>query len=394
MLSIKLAIRNLLGTGLRFWLNCLVIALSVTVIIFARGLYAGLTQQLLDAVISTETGVGQCQAKSLDPLDPITFDKGKSLLTAELQQVISAEKAAVILFHPATLYTKGRALPVVLRGINQEQTTLTIPSHNLAETTDTFPPVIIGRNMAKYLRAKQGDIVTIKWRDQNGVFDAIDFRIKEIFSTINPRVDNNIIWLSLPQLQKMCEQKNFASIVVFPHQNTYNKLSTTTSKDWKYKDQVQLVDWMMALIRSDESWMRLIFVLLLFLSGIGIFNAQILSVFKRQREIGVLMALGMRSEQVVRLFTLEGIITTLFGFLGTAIFGTPILLYIAHIGIPVDHAEGLGVPIPEFLTPHYTNSVILTTLLFVLVLMTFVSWWPTRRISRMEPARAIRGRGL
>ena len=47
------------------------------------------------------------------------------------------------------------------------------------------------------------------------------------------------------------------------------------------------------------------FAILLSLAAMGIFNAQVLSIFRRGREIGTLMALGMRRSRVVGLFTRE-----------------------------------------------------------------------------------------
>jgi ABC-type lipoprotein release transport system permease subunit len=294
------------------------------------------------------------------------------------------------------LYIKGRAASVVLRGINPEQKSITIPTNLLVENVnqDDFPPILIGKAMPSFLNVGKGDIITLKWRDSRGTFDAFDFRIRDVFTTTNPRVDMNNIWLSLGQLQKMCEASNQVSFLIFSEKTTYEQLTKTLPVGWISYSQNELTKFVQALVKSKQKGALVMFALLLFLSGIGILNAQILSVFKRQREIGVLLALGMNKNQVVRLFTLEGIITTLTGFVGMIIFGSPLLYLAAIKGIPIDHAEGMGMPLPEFLLPHYSMMEVATTLFFIFCLMTFVSWWPTRRISCMEPARAIRGRGL
>ena len=56
MLIPKLALRNLLGAGLRTWLNVFVLSLSFITIIFLQGMYSGMLKQVEVATFRTETG--------------------------------------------------------------------------------------------------------------------------------------------------------------------------------------------------------------------------------------------------------------------------------------------------------------------------------------------------
>ena len=59
MLSIKLAWRNLIGAGLRTWLNVIVLSISFVVIIWHRGMLDGWHQQARLDTIDWEIGGGQ-----------------------------------------------------------------------------------------------------------------------------------------------------------------------------------------------------------------------------------------------------------------------------------------------------------------------------------------------
>ena len=69
---------------------------------------------------------------------------------------------------------------------------------------------------------------------------------------------------------------------------------------------------MEAVIKQDRPNAIMIYIILLSLAAMGIFNAQTLSIFRRKKEIGTLMALGMKKRTVVALFTIEGALNAFF----------------------------------------------------------------------------------
>ena len=45
-------------------------------------------------------------------------------------------------------------------------------------------------------------LVTLRWRDKNGAFDAAEIIIANIFKTNVPTVDGGQIWIPIDQLQE------------------------------------------------------------------------------------------------------------------------------------------------------------------------------------------------
>ena len=72
MLAIKLAIRNLIGAGLRTWLNVIVLSFSFVVIIWHKGLLDGWDRQAKKDMIAWESGDGQFWHENYDPYDPFS----------------------------------------------------------------------------------------------------------------------------------------------------------------------------------------------------------------------------------------------------------------------------------------------------------------------------------
>ena len=135
------------------------------------------------------------------------------------------------------------------------------------------------------------------------------------------------------------------------------------------------------------------YMILLALAAMGIFNAQVLSIFRRGREIGTLMAIGMTRPRVVGLFTLEGGLNAVLAAAATLIFFGPVLWYFGEYGIPlpIDYTE-MGMIIAKRLIPVYTIGLVVSTTILISIIVLIVSYLPSRRIARMKPTDALRGK--
>ncbi|MFQ5627925.1 MAG: ABC transporter permease, partial [bacterium] len=124
-----------------------------------------------------------------------------------------------------------------------------------------------------------------------------------------------------------------------------------------------------------------------------IFDTQVLAVFRRRKEIGTLIALGMTRTKVIQLFTLEGGLNGVLAALVGAIYGIPLLAYFAIEGWPLPESmEGFGLAIGRTLYPTYGLALIVGTIVIVLLTVTIVSYFPTRKIAKWKPTDALRGK--
>ena len=105
------------------------------------------------------------------------------------------------------------------------------------------------------------------------------------------------------------------------------------------------------------------------------------------------MALGMQKGRVVLLFTLEGALNAILAIFLTAVLFGPILYYfnINGIPLPIDYSD-MGLIISKTLMPVYSPLLLIATAIIVFIILLIVSYIPSRRISRMNPVDAIRGK--
>jgi ABC-type antimicrobial peptide transport system permease subunit len=132
---------------------------------------------------------------------------------------------------------------------------------------------------------------------------------------------------------------------------------------------------------------------LLIIALIAIFDTQVLSIFRRQKEIGTYIALGMTRLQVVGIFTVEGSAHSILATIVGAIYGIPLFLLIDKVGLSMNAAsKATDLPIADKIFPYYSLNLILITIIIVVITATIVSYLPARKIARMKPTDALKGK--
>jgi len=385
----NLAMKNLIGAGMRTWLNVFVTAISFFMIIFISGMYDGMRSHAKQVTIDTEVAGGAYWHPEYDPLDPFSYEDAHGIPPKEINDLINNKNAFSILVSQASIYPNGRMMPVVIKGIEPEQSIINLPTQSLLKEADGLIPVLIGSGMANYTKLKVGDAFAIRWLDANRTYDADEGVIVYIMETENFKVDMGTIWIPLEQAQTMLDMKNEATYVTFS-----KNISKVQGKgNWIYRDVDYLMRDMEAMIEADEPNARIMYAILLSLAGMGIFNSQILSIFRRRKEIGTLMAVGMTRSRVVGLFTLEGGMNAFFSLIMVLVLGGPVFIYFALYGIPlpIDYNE-MGLIMAKKLIPVYTMGLFISTTLFISFVVLVLSYMPSRRIAKMKPTDALRGK--
>lgn len=388
MIALKLAFQNILGSGLRAWLSIGVLSLSYVVILWQQGLLDGWSRQSRRDTIEQEIGGGQYWHSSYDPFDFLTYEKSHAPVPVSLRKEESNGSIAPILVVPASIYPEGRMQNVLLKGISPEQKILSLPTFSLAANSADIP-VLIGQRMARATGLGEGDWTTIQWRDAKGVFDARDARIVQVMKTDVPALDKGILWLPLDRLRSMLQAPVEATLIVVAP----DRLDHPELPGWRFRDQTYLLKDITNMIRSETVGNAIMYGILLCLALLAIFDTQILAVFRRRREIGTLIALGMTRGDVIRLFTVEGALHGVLAMLLAGVFGSPILIWQAKVGLPMPKAvDSYGIAIAETIYPVYSFQLIATTTVIVMAAVSLVSFIPARKISRMNPTEAIQGK--
>lgn len=387
MLAFKLAFKNIMGAGLRTFLNIAVLSFAFVIIIWHNGVIDGWNQQARKDTKAWEIGEGQVWHPDFDPLDFLSYQDAHAPLSEALQSSVAAGSLTPILVAQASAFPQGRMQGVVLKGIDPQQNILEIPAE-LLEQSDAESPALIGTRMAHSLKLKEGDQLLLRWRDKNGAFDAVEITIAGVFDADVPTIDGGQIWLPIKRLQEMMGLPGEATFLV-----ANKAFSPSDLSPWVFKSEAYLLADLDSIIQSKKGSGAILYGLMLVIALLAIFDTQVLSIFRRQKEIGTYIALGMTRRQVVGIFTVEGSTYSILAVLLGAVYGAPLLLWLAKTGWAMPAAStDMGISIAERIYPVYGAGLVFGTVLLMVLSATIVSFLPARKIARLNPTDALKGK--
>jgi putative ABC transport system permease protein len=136
----------------------------------------------------------------------------------------------------------------------------------------------------------------------------------------------------------------------------------------------------------------LVFVIMI-IAGLGIANTVIMAAYERIREIGTLLALGMRKKDVATLFLLEGgIMGTAAGLVGAAV-GVVVVKYVEKHGwiLPGDAMSSMkDLALSSAIYTKFQLTPVLVALGYSAVVAVAASTFPARFAANLVPADAVR----
>ena len=134
-------------------------------------------------------------------------------------------------------------------------------------------------------------------------------------------------------------------------------------------------------------WLAVVFSLM----AIGIVNTQLMAVFERTREFGLVRALGMKPNRVLLMVTIESALLIGLGVL-VGIATALATIWALSGGIDLS-AFSAGLDLfqgAEVMYPRYHFEGLITFSLIIWVLGILVALWPAQRASKCSPVEAMR----
>jgi lipoprotein-releasing system permease protein len=133
--------------------------------------------------------------------------------------------------------------------------------------------------------------------------------------------------------------------------------------------------------------MQLILFLIVLVAAFNIVSTLVMVVSDRTREIGILKAMGMTRNGILRVFVLQG---AWIGVMGTAV-GTVTGLFLCWL---LDRYEIIRIPPDVYFVDHLPVSVRVADVALIVVASVAVAFlatiYPAVQASRLEPVDAIR----
>jgi putative ABC transport system permease protein len=208
--------------------------------------------------------------------------------------------------------------------------------------------IIMGRGLAANLGAKVGDTVVLLANTQKGGINAVETRVRGLFSTPVKAYDDAALRIPLTTAQELLRVTGAHKWVVLLDSTRATAESAAGMRAALDPARFDVVPWYdqadfynktVALFSRQVNVMKLIIALIIVLS---ISNTQTMSVLERTAEIGTSMALGATRAQTLRRLVLESLMVGVVGGLLGLALGMLLAKAISVVGIPMPPAPGMA----------------------------------------------------
>ena len=256
--------------------------------------------------------------------------------------------------------------------------------------------LLLGEGLAENLNAGPGDMVVLLSTNPSGGINAVEGKVRGIFHSASKDFDDVAVRLPLRLAQRLLQISGVHRWLLFLDDTSLtDAVAAEIKAHFAAEDaNLEVVPWYhladfykktVALFSRQLGVVAIIIGLIIVLS---IANTLIMSVLERTREIGTLMALGNRRQQVLGLYLSEGLWLGVIG----GLMGVGIGVILAH----VISAVGIPMPPPPGMKRGYSGAIMLTWSWIIgiwvaAVLSTVLaSIYPAWKASRMVIVDALR----
>jgi ABC-type lipoprotein release transport system permease subunit len=156
------------------------------------------------------------------------------------------------------------------------------------------------------------------------------------------------------------------------------------------QDWATITPFAFAMVRVATENVFVVFVVMFALMSIGIINAQLMAVFERTREFGLLQALGMRAHLIVLQVAVESALLVAIGVTAGGILSMLTLALFSNgldLGTLSSGAERLGAGRILHLSLAAPRALVMCALVWSLG--TAAALWPAWRAARADPIEAM-----
>jgi putative ABC transport system permease protein len=406
MLLFRMAWRNVWRNRRRSLLTVMAIGLGLAFNIFLRGITDGWHDEMVDNSVRAEIGHIQIHRAGYRAQPSIN----KTLPDADKVEHAVRNLPGVVgssfrVIGSGLVSTADNSSGVEILGVDpsQEQTVTTIQRTIVKGTylvTDAERPILIGESLANRLKASLGDKIVLMVQAADGSMGAQLFRLVGIFRSGSPQLDDGVVYVLRSDAQALFSlgDRLTEAVLLLRSSRDVDPTVAALTRDLHGADVEILPWWEVApfikqFIEIDDAFFYVIALIFFVVISIGILNTLTMSIFERTREFGVMMALGTKPAQVVRLVVQEAVVLGLVGAAVGGAFGSAATLFFAKVGI------NLGAVNAGAAATGITSSVVYTQLtagnlifssIAVLVVVLVVALYPAIRASRLKPVEAIR----
>ena len=406
-LEMRLAWRNVWRNPRRTALTVAATVFAVVLVVFSVALSAGSHQKMIEDSVRTNaghvqvSGVGYQERQTLEQF--LVYDESVAEAIAGVPG-IEGQAPRVVSFGLVSQGDATRGIGVLGVSPEREPTVTTLADRVVDGRflrRGGEREIVLGGRLAEVLGASIGDEVLL-YGIAYSLETAYDlFRVVGVLQLPEAEMDRSLALISLDEAQRFFvygDRVSEVAVVVDDSDavsavaaNLRRVLPSANAEVHTWRETMAEIEQVLLL---DKAGMYLTLGILVVVVGFGILNTILMAVLERQRELGVVLALGLRPGAVFRVVYLESLFLALFGLaIGVAV-AVPLVAYLQSHPIPVTSGEAMEAFAMFGIEPAFTWKLRagnpLGTMGAILAVALLAALYPAVKASRGRPVDVLR----
>ncbi len=344
-LELRLAWRNVWRNTRRTGLTVAATVFAVVLVVFFVAMSQGLHEKMIED--SVRLGSGHLALSGEGYVDSRTLEQFVRLdpaLRRTLEETAGVRGFAPRVVSFALVSRETDAHGVAVLGVDpaREGSVSTLPErlvHGRFLPPDVPRGVVLGERLARRLGAELGDALLL-YSVAYSLESAFDlFTLVGVVRLPDPTLERSLALISLADAQAfyvygdrvsevavLADEADAADAVAAALRSRLPPEAGAEVHVWR-----ELMPELVQFIFLDDAGMYMLLIILVVVVGFGILNTVLMSVLERTRELGVLLALGLRPGAVFRLVYLESLMLAGVGLaIGLGLALPLVLWFVAH----------------------------------------------------------------
>ncbi len=401
MLSI-IAWRNVWRNKARSLVVIGAMVLGVWALAFGGSFFRSFLISYIQESIRFETSNGQIHHPEFSTDHDIRYTlSDPERIVDELQSHPEVEAATVRSITNGMISSPRQATGVRIVGIDPATETKVTTLDTLLAEGDFLPdelsnPVLIGQRLAEKLQVRLKSRVILTFQDVNGHITAGRFRVAGILDATSITINETSAFVRREDLNRLTGVDNAVHEIAYTTKEGTDDERLATQLQAQFP-QARVQSWhdLAPALVFMEQWMgaslMILIVIIMIALAFGIINTMLMAVLERVRELGVLMALGMKRSRVFLMIMLETIFLSLAGGPLGLVAGYVTTTWLGKRGIDLtDYSQGLeAIGYSSILYPTLAAADYIQIAAGVVITAIIASIYPAWKAIRYKPVEAI-----
>ncbi len=403
-ITLRLAWRNLWRQPRRTWLTTGAMVFSNVLLVFMISLQFGMYDLMINNSLQALTGHMQVQAPGyLDDQKMRQTVPGIRTLATDMRRELATDDVAARGMAYVLASSEDRTYGIAMVGVepDYEPRISSMPGlvreGRYLDGVDA-PEVVIGSVLARNLKVRVGDELTLLGSGRDGSFAAAIVTIVGIIDSGVRDLDRAVAQMPLGLFQDVFYMEGSGHYVVVNAPELELVPDMMAQVQTLLPDGLEVHDWdalqpgLRQAIQADISSAVFTYAILVILVAFSVLNTQLMSVLERTREFGISLSLGVSPGRLGRLVLLETALMGMMGVLLGALLGGLFTTWFTVNGFSMPGMEEMAerFNLPARFYPTVTLASLFSGPLVVFAFSIVAALYPALRLHWLKPVEAMR----